>query len=235
MLILSYVRTRRCGSATRPTRRFRARTGCTRQPNRSPWHIQFSFHSSIMPSMVILLLNTFHSLHLSQIPFGAAHPHPCTFHCQADFQKTSRSIPFVHRILPLMSCRTPIPIIILTCHTYQTFSHSFYVPPTRRARPESSAISDYAGDRADCGLGTHESMSCGEHALPIPSLHSSQSVCTTEVFLLSVAFSTDILHTGIDSSFGPICLFSAPFLTSHHYYNLVFLPSSFASTVLQEI
>jgi hypothetical protein len=37
---------------------------------------------------------------------------------QADFQKTSRSIPFVHGILPLLSCQTPIPIIILTCHTY---------------------------------------------------------------------------------------------------------------------
>jgi hypothetical protein len=31
----------------------------------------------------------------------------------------------------------------------------------------SSAFSDYAGDRADCGLGTHMSMSCGGHALPI--------------------------------------------------------------------
>ncbi|KAJ6560937.1 hypothetical protein B0H10DRAFT_1999122 [Mycena sp. CBHHK59/15] len=53
---------------------------------------------------------------------------------------------------------------------------SHYVPPMRRARPESSAISDYAGDRADSGLGPHLSMSCGGHALPIPSLHSSRLV-----------------------------------------------------------
>ncbi|KAJ6587770.1 hypothetical protein B0H10DRAFT_2093294 [Mycena sp. CBHHK59/15] len=53
---------------------------------------------------------------------------------------------------------------------------SHYVPPTRRARPESSAILDYAGDRADSGLGPHLSMSCRGHALPIPSLHSSQLV-----------------------------------------------------------
>jgi hypothetical protein len=60
------------------------------------------------------------------------------------------------------------------------FSPYHYVLPTRCARPESSAFLDYAGDRADSGMGTHLSMLWGQHALPIPSLRSSRMVRMTE-------------------------------------------------------
>jgi hypothetical protein len=63
----------------------------------------------------------------------------------------------------------------------RTLYFTFYVPPTRRARPESSAFSDYAGDRADNGLRPHLSMSCGGRALPILSLRSSRLVRSLEV------------------------------------------------------
>ena len=68
-------------------------------------------------------------------------------------------------------------------HTLQIFHILLYVPPMQRAGPESSAFSDYAGDRADSGLGNHSSTSCGGRALPIPSLRSSWLVRLTEVSL----------------------------------------------------
>ncbi|KAJ7027435.1 hypothetical protein C8F04DRAFT_1122485 [Mycena alexandri] len=68
-------------------------------------------------------------------------------------------------------------------HIPQTLDISSYVPPTRRVGSKSSAFSDYAGDRADYGLGTHMSASCGGRALPITSLHSSRMVRLATIFL----------------------------------------------------
>ncbi|KAJ7198157.1 hypothetical protein GGX14DRAFT_573716 [Mycena pura] len=53
-----------------------------------------------------------------------------------------------------------------------------------------SAISDYAGDRADSGLGTHLSMLWGQHTLPMPYLRSSRIVQVDSLWSNVPAFLT---------------------------------------------
>ncbi|KAJ7601790.1 hypothetical protein DFH06DRAFT_1352076 [Mycena polygramma] len=48
------------------------------------------------------------------------------------------------------------------CYSPQTFCAFHYVSPRRRVELEFSVFSDYAGDRADGGLGTHSSTSWGD-------------------------------------------------------------------------
>ncbi len=104
---------------------------------------------------------------------AAAHPKFHIFQYHVKFNLISRYISGPRTRYLLLSSSTSLRILTLIYFdSTQTFHFVLYVLPTQRVEPESSAFSDYAGDRADSGLGPHLSTFCGERALPITSLRS---------------------------------------------------------------
>ncbi|KAJ7612887.1 hypothetical protein DFH06DRAFT_147379 [Mycena polygramma] len=100
--------------------------------------------------------------------------------------------------LNVSSTRESFVIELMDCFSYsyahlshksQSFNFSLYIPPTRRARPESLAFSDYAGDRAPTVAWAPTCQRCGGDVLSLCRLCVAPGWLDWRRFCISFGFS----------------------------------------------